>query len=852
MKFNKKAQSTLEYATIAIVATMVIVIAGPMVIRSVNAMFKTMGDAQQESINDPLYDSTPPPDLPEKTCEWGTPQIAACDENICNGAPMNCGPGKHIQITRAKNHDPSCIICECVTTNKCCSSRPGSCDDCVAEDERMYHDSCTYWESNIAYTHEKNESCKKDTGCIYDCIGKEPMPEGYLFCNKVNGNSPVDDDLHLPERIDVRLVENCSDSNTYLNEYCEYTCADGYEMVFSNEEGKQPLECVIPNCAKPDYENFITAHFWGNDIPSTRREVLSQGISINGDNNENQIPAMMWENPFSGGDYTLYADLSARRTDSGETSSMGVLFVITDIVPDGYHNGGSEPYFSTGHRVRNGKFYVTGINTFGNDFAGNDAVTEHVVGIDVLPEASEDTFYHYEITVTGGTTATVSINGNVVKTISLPRGDRYFGIQAREARVTAKNIWICPDDSFLAGAYLNKESAACRACTQRGTEHCSGGAHPKFNQNQCCPCSSITQDAQFCRDQLCEDSSSDCLLSCDTVRKILPNKNGVIVGTSGRTQHDGMMLPAVLKANPFAGGNYTIEADITVVENYDTGMAGIILTKDVAYSMKPNGNKENGDYYDFLYTGPRIEYGDIFVSNRGIRPGGNYPKKAIRNTIECDIKGRLDRLASNIDGTTFDRPRVNMTHRYKVDVFQGKTASITVEDYHVATVNLLDEDNYYGFIADEDIVEINNISIEEQTTYPYFYKSSNNGCHPEGALANEDYIFTLQPTECYTEECSNEDGIKKYWNCPGTSCSSNRPLQCNENDSNNIYPIGRFEAPGNGEARYMKFSCDTTEEQFYFIQLTNTPGSCPDTDGEGPKTERIFPYVGDIPYEIIK
>ncbi len=245
--FNKMGQSTLEYATITIVGAMVIIIAGPMVIRSVNAMFKTMGDAQQQSINDPLYDSTPTPYLPPKECEWGTPQIAACDENICNGVPMNCGEGRHIQITRAKNHDPSCIVCECVTTDKCCSNRPGSCGDCDPEDERMYYDSCTYWEGNKAYAVEGDSECKKDTGCIYDCIGKEPMPEGYVFCEG--------DDLELPERMDISLVENCSDGNNTQDEYCEYTCARGYHMVFSDTEGLQPLECIIDPPCPPNIES---------------------------------------------------------------------------------------------------------------------------------------------------------------------------------------------------------------------------------------------------------------------------------------------------------------------------------------------------------------------------------------------------------------------------------------------------------------------------------------------------------------------------------------------------------------------------------------------------------------------
>ncbi len=250
---NKKAQSTLEYATVVIVSTMVIVIAGPMVIRSVNAMFKTMGDSQQESVNDPISYAEPDLDLPEKTCDWGAPHFAPCDANICNGVEKNCAPGEHYQIQKDIGGDPSCIKClGCEKTDYCCSERPGGCETCDTEGDRQYFTSCVGWENNIQITKEEESFCREDASCTFDCVGKNDLGPEYLFC--------IDDDLNVPERLmDIKLREACSNYNTQNDDWCEYTCAPGYQMVTSTKEGEQNLECIRDNCIEFNYNNFISS-----------------------------------------------------------------------------------------------------------------------------------------------------------------------------------------------------------------------------------------------------------------------------------------------------------------------------------------------------------------------------------------------------------------------------------------------------------------------------------------------------------------------------------------------------------------------------------------------------------------
>ncbi len=307
MIFKKMGQASIEYATVIIVTTLAIVIVGPTVIRGVNAMFKVYGDNVQDSIDDPLFIADPPIDVDPVTCNmgpWKWPS-SDCSETLCNGKHVFCPPGEYFKIREDKNGNPDCDECDetCVSTNDeiCFETEASECGGPLFDEEGFpiidpNNTDCDYgqrqtafynlgWTFNAGtneYTHgrkinEEKSECIEDGSCIFTCIGLNAVDsDREMFCLIDNKNSNVDDNVNVPERMDVSLVDQCSYGNINKNDWCEKTCAPGYQLIVSETEGGQALECDMPQC--PDdptkwismwdrnndsiLEEYIPSQFW--------------------------------------------------------------------------------------------------------------------------------------------------------------------------------------------------------------------------------------------------------------------------------------------------------------------------------------------------------------------------------------------------------------------------------------------------------------------------------------------------------------------------------------------------------------------------------------------------------------
>ncbi len=282
---NKVGQSTLEYATLIIVSGLVLIIISPTVIRSVNAMFKVYGDNVQESVNDPLF-TNEPMIQPEVGCDMGPWKWndLSCKDTVCNEKNVFCPPGTAFKIREDKNGDSSCTECDerCVDTNNeiCFEEVSDECGGTVfdvggkpAIDEANAR--CEYGQRHTSFynlgwifnkkTNEyiygkvlnvEESKCTDDATCVFACIGLENPETGQgsaidstreIFCltNNASGSN-VNDNVKVPARMDITLVEDCSLGNINKSDWCQKTCATGYELKKSTKQGGQPFECIIP------------------------------------------------------------------------------------------------------------------------------------------------------------------------------------------------------------------------------------------------------------------------------------------------------------------------------------------------------------------------------------------------------------------------------------------------------------------------------------------------------------------------------------------------------------------------------------------------------------------------------
>ncbi len=110
MKHRAKAQSLIEYATVAMIVVLALVFGGPFLINSINGRFRLMNNNVHDSLNEQVKQATPPA-VPICRCTdfiinaCGIPPCGATEMNfsrICS--PIDCQPELKCEP------DPSCVV----------------------------------------------------------------------------------------------------------------------------------------------------------------------------------------------------------------------------------------------------------------------------------------------------------------------------------------------------------------------------------------------------------------------------------------------------------------------------------------------------------------------------------------------------------------------------------------------------------------------------------------------------------------------------------------------------------------------------------------------------------------------
>ncbi len=143
MKLPQKAQSTIEYATIATLVIMGIIVMGPYIIRSINAHFRSLDDGIKDSFSEEIVQA-PPQGFDIVTCDCpGLQSTATCGGSLCQPherlysqtcLPAGCEIGlKHI-VTNDCRPDETCCTAWATATvcpdgpegGKCCGVNAAS------------------------------------------------------------------------------------------------------------------------------------------------------------------------------------------------------------------------------------------------------------------------------------------------------------------------------------------------------------------------------------------------------------------------------------------------------------------------------------------------------------------------------------------------------------------------------------------------------------------------------------------------------------------------------------------------------------------------------------------------------
>ncbi len=159
---SQKAQFSIEYTALAVLAMLALLVMGSYVTRSINAYFKSSEDTVDESYAEILLQS-------EQSVK-GSPRCvldaaASKNEGVCGGGP--CKPyEKHYRLVYYPSQPG--IICD--SRDECVYARQDCCEHNLGACEAM---GCPYgtepWADNCTGEPVVSHYCKENTECLFKC-----------------------------------------------------------------------------------------------------------------------------------------------------------------------------------------------------------------------------------------------------------------------------------------------------------------------------------------------------------------------------------------------------------------------------------------------------------------------------------------------------------------------------------------------------------------------------------------------------------------------------------------------------------------------------------------------------------
>jgi len=248
------SQHTIEYAILLTLIMAGIIISGPYVIRSWNANLKGWEDSVQDSLQDPLVGTTPPP---ISGCDPQSWVDQGCNIGIfdpCTGLTFSCEP---LEMLSRLPFDPAGCQCDpangystsdylqCTIDDRCCIYEPGACGVLggCPDGQRYYTETCG--------SNAPGDACGYlppgsnifipggiDPLCVFNCTQDPPTLGSPPFYNGMC----TDDNIGLPGDVMISFVVHgaCTDPTK-----CEWQCGAGYYPVGVGA-GAYCSTCAVP------------------------------------------------------------------------------------------------------------------------------------------------------------------------------------------------------------------------------------------------------------------------------------------------------------------------------------------------------------------------------------------------------------------------------------------------------------------------------------------------------------------------------------------------------------------------------------------------------------------------------
>jgi hypothetical protein len=261
-----KGQSIIEYVMIIILVMTGIIVAGPYLLRSVNAHFKLWDDTVQDSFDDRIVEARPdqiridiPPDCKSCPSSW----TGSCGTAQKNG-PGQCDETEAVWQTHCPiGCDPTPIYSCHADETRCGCTNPmmGNCWRTALDSERLaatvpssvqsqgFRNSCALGDRVFSFSCGENRGmqvCKTDNTTTDGNRACQPMCNVQLVGE--NAQLCPGAGTNLSDDINATLVENrdaCNSQNP--GTICEAYCKEGFEL----SEDKTLCGPPLPACPAP-------------------------------------------------------------------------------------------------------------------------------------------------------------------------------------------------------------------------------------------------------------------------------------------------------------------------------------------------------------------------------------------------------------------------------------------------------------------------------------------------------------------------------------------------------------------------------------------------------------------------
>ncbi|MCR4337367.1 MAG: hypothetical protein NUV91_06130 [Candidatus Omnitrophica bacterium] len=248
MKISQKAQSVVEYTTIAVLVIVGILVMGPYVLRSINAHFKMLDEGVQDSFEENIKPSSDRfPGLP--LCDCSTREF--CGDGPGTGCP------RYFQGTETKCSVPGCADCDasctpqtlgqagcqnCCLVNECQKSLPAS----MQRPPLECHESkccCDFFPQIPA-------SCQDGRGTDYNGDGVVDASEDLMECCGINSGNEIESLIPAGEQIGCEESGRGDIYRRPVRAYGQVGCEDGelFEYERCGEGVVKPKCSASPSC----------------------------------------------------------------------------------------------------------------------------------------------------------------------------------------------------------------------------------------------------------------------------------------------------------------------------------------------------------------------------------------------------------------------------------------------------------------------------------------------------------------------------------------------------------------------------------------------------------------------------